>query len=155
MGAFRIKRHISAFIAFALAALAALAAAAKEVEISKLAPRAVAFLNSHMPTGRVVSVADDGSFFFPDYIVELSDSTRVRFDSDGYWRSVENSKTGIGLQSVPPHIREAFETRFIGAKIRSLAKRRNGGIEVGLFDGRVFRFLDNGECIDFTPDNGN
>lgn len=151
MAGFGTKLHISAFIA---AALAAATLFAVPVKISDLSPNAAAFLNSHLPEGRIVSVADDGSFFFPDCIVELSDSTRVRFDFDGQWRSVENSKTGIALKSVPPHIREAFETRFIGAKIRSMQKRRNGGIEVVLFDGRIFRFYENGECIDFTPEGG-
>ena len=118
----------------------------KVIPATSLPAAAQKFIADNFPQKTISYATADRDWFSTDYKVGLNDSTVVEFDSSGQWREIENGVSGVSMNFLPANAKKLIEVRFIGAKIKSIEKKRTM-LEVELFDGRDLKFSHDGTLI--------
>ena len=118
----------------------------KVIPATSLPATAQKFIKDSFPSQTISYATQDRDWFSVDYKVALNDSTVIEFDSAGQWNEIENKVSGVSMNLLPQKAKQLIEVRFIGAKIKSIEKKRTM-IEVELFDGRDLKFSYEGALI--------
>ncbi len=118
----------------------------KPISVSQLPVAAAEYVKAKFPNTPISFATKDGGLFSTDYEVVLADSTMIEFDSAGEWRELKNSIKGISLNLLPEKIKNVIEVRFVGAKVKSIEKKRNV-FEVELFNDLELKFDKDGVLI--------
>lgn len=119
----------------------------KPIDVKDLPLTARQMIRNHFKGRKVAMAKVDAGLFDRSYDVVFNNGDKVEFDSDGDWTEIKCVRTGVPKTLVPEPIRSYVKSRYHGAKILEIEKKR-GGHEIKLSNGlditfdRKFRVTD-------------
>lgn len=118
----------------------------KPIPESQLPAAAKTFVKKQFP-GKTVSYAEKDGTIFKTYEVVLNDGSKIEFDKNGNWDSVDCKTQAVPSSLVPASIREYVNTNFRDQKIVKIDKE-SYGYEIELSNKLELKFSKQGRLIE-------
>ena len=132
----------------AIMSLACSSAFAEDVAITvkQLPTEAQQFLSTNFADVKVLYVTHDKDVTDNDYTVALADGTKIEFDRNGKWKSIENKRNFVPASLIPQSINTYIQTHYSTLKVVQI-DRKALGYEVELNSDIELKFDLNGNFI--------
>ena len=111
-----------------------------DIDRSKLPQAAQEMLNEYFPKAKIAMIKIDRGFLKKtDYDVKLTNGTKIEFNSNGKWKSVDCKMRAVPNGLVMKPIRNYVEKNFPDVKITKIEKTSRG-YEIELSDDVEVKF---------------
>lgn len=125
-----MKKILLAVALLLTIATSAFASKDKAITFNQLPGKAQTFIKSYFAKVDVSFAKMDKEIFDTEYKVLLTDGTKLEFDGNGEWKSVDCRYADVPGDIVPQQIRKLVEQKYPGTKIIKIEKEDRGRIEV-------------------------
>ncbi len=117
------------------------------ISASQLPARARQTLSANFPNLKISLAKMEKDMFSLSYDVILTDGTKVEFNKQGEWTSVECCKQSVPAQFVPAQIAALVKRRYGNKRICEIERDKNG-YDVRLHDGLELKFNKKMQLVD-------
>lgn len=121
----------------------------KEIVQRELPAQAKAFLSEYFPSAQIASAVHDTEW--PgEYVVYLTDGTKVEFYDDGTWNEIDAPRGGnLPEVLLPDTIINYLAENYSDERVIGISRERGAGYEVDLGSGLDLRFDSSGKFIGY------
>lgn len=142
-----MKKTISLFLLLFTFATITMAGNDKLIAFNELPKVAREFIQKHFPDTKASYVKLDNDFMEKTYEVQLTDGTKIDFNSNGEWKEVDCQAKAIPDAIIPVKILTHVKTNYPNLFIQKIEKDSRK-IEVELSNDLDLKFNKNGDLIE-------
>ncbi len=143
----KMKKNIMLVILFLMGIGSAKADKDIAITPDRLPKQAQLFIKTHFPNEQISLAKKERDLFEVRYEVDLGNSTKLEFLSNGDWEDVDCRYKEVPATILPEFLQRVLDTRYPEAKVVEISRDRRD-YEVKLSNGLELTFTPDGQLID-------
>lgn len=112
----------------------------KDISLKKLPPITQSILKTYFPDIETVKIQKQKGMGGNPFLVELNDGTKLEFDKDGQWATVDCGENSVPIRMIPLKINAYLQSNHPANTIVKMLKDKKGYYEIHLNDGHTLLF---------------